>query len=329
MCGQRQTGAETSMIDLSARAPQAPSRTRFLLYENPIAGVARRTLTDDVLSVLQRRGCSVTRLSPGADLALLDWDRLANEQDAILSAGGDGTLRHVAARVPQDVLPIGIIPRGTGNVLAEEIGLTRSPARIADALMHGPAVTATGARANGQPFYLMAGIGFDGEAVRRLDTDFKQKWGKPAYTRPVLTSLAMPEPRLRVSLDGGRQADAGWVLVANARRYGGSFKLSNHAGLHQPGLIVYLLPRGGLIRRLTHLTALGLGALERMPGVEVWPAMEIEIRSDFPSAVQIDGDAFGTLPLKVKWGEPKLALIVPETYAARIGAGVMPALQRT
>lgn len=317
------------MTDPSARPSPAPNRTRFLLYENPIAGVARRTLTDDVVSVLQRRDCTVTRLGPGIDLSTLDWARLAAGHDALLSAGGDGTLRHVAARLPADLMPIGIIPRGTGNVLAEEIGLTRSPTRIAEALINGPVITATGARANGHPFYLMAGIGFDGETIRRLDTSIKQKWGKPAYTRPVLSSLAMPEPTLRVLADGGRQAEAGWVLVANARRYGGSFKLTHRAGLNQPGLIVYLLPRGGLVRRLTHLTALGIGALERLPGVEVWPATEIEIRSDFPSAVQIDGDPFGTLPLKIKWGEPKLALIVPEAYAGTLAVDASHALPQT
>jgi diacylglycerol kinase family enzyme len=141
-------------------------------------------------------------------------------------------------------------------------------------------------------------------------------WGKPAYTRPVLATLADAEPRLHVVADGGRQAEAGWVLVANARRYGGSFKLSAQAGLHRPGLFVYLVPRGGLARRLAHLTALGLGALERMPGVIVWTADRVTVTSDRPAAVQVDGDSFGTVPLEIKWGEPKLALIVPEAYAA-------------
>jgi diacylglycerol kinase family enzyme len=308
------------MIDELAGRRPAHHRSRFLLHENPIAGVARRTLTDDVVTVLQRRGASVTRLSPGTDLAALDWPRLTAGHDAILSAGGDGTLRHVASRMPPGALPIGLIPRGTGNVLAEEIGLTRAPTRIADTLLHGPTVTITGARANGQPFYLMAGIGLDGEAVRRLDLAAKQKWGKSAYTRPLITSLAMPEPALRVTADGDRTAEAAWAIVANARRYGGAFKLSDRAGLHRPGLLVYLMPRGGMARRLAHVTALGLGALDRLPGVIVWSATELDITADFPSAVQIDGDPFATVPLKIKWGEPKLALIVPEAYVANLGA---------
>jgi diacylglycerol kinase family enzyme len=300
--------------------PGRAHRTRFLLHENPIAGVARRTLTSDVIKELQRRGCTITRLQTDIDLSRIEWGRLAAENDAVISAGGDGTLRMVAANMPIGLLPIGLIPRGTGNVLAEEIGLTRSPARIAEVLMHGPAMTFTGARANGAPFYLMAGIGFDAETVRRLDLSAKRTWGKPAYTRPVLAALADAEPCLHVVADGGREAEAGWVLVANARRYGGSFKLSEQAGLHRPGLFVYVVPRGGLARRLAHLSALGLGALERMPGVAVWTADHLTVTSDAPAAVQVDGDVFGTVPLEIKWGEPKLALIVPEAYAAKIAA---------
>lgn len=293
-------------------------RTRFVLHENPIAGVARRTLTGDVIKELQRRGCTITRLQTHIDLSALDWGRVAAENDAVISAGGDGTLRMVAANMPVGLLPIGLIPRGTGNVLAGETGLPRSPSGIAEALMHGPAMTFTGARANGVPFYLMAGVGFDAETVRRLDLSAKQTWGKPAYTRPVLAALVEAEPRLHVVADGGREAEAGWVLVANARRYGGSFKLSERAGLHRPGLLVYVVPRSGLPRRLAHLSALGAGVLEHMPGVSVWTADHLTVTSDVPAAVQIDGDVFGTVPLEIKWGEPKLALIVPEAYAAKI-----------
>jgi diacylglycerol kinase family enzyme len=307
------------MIETSTGRPR-PNRTRFLLYENPIAGVARRTLTDDVVTILQREGCHVVRQPCQADLTSLDWDRLGRDYDAIISAGGDGTLRHIASRMPPDSLPIGIIPRGTGNVLAEEIGLGRSPARIAATLRHGPVIGIAGARANGEPFYLMAGIGFDGEAVRRLNLEAKQKWGKPAYTRPVLSALTGVEPRLHVVADGGRETEAGWVLVANARRYGGSFELSKHAGLDRPGLVVYLLPRGGIVRRLAHLTALGLGALGRLPNVAIWPVREVAITSAFPAAVQVDGDRFGTVPVHIKWGEPRLSVIVPEEYAARTAA---------
>lgn len=305
------------MNDQTVHRSPRPQRTRFLLCENPIAGVARRTLTGDVVKELQRRGALVTRLQTDIDLSTVDWSRVAVDYDAIISAGGDGTLRRLAAHLPQGLLPIGLIPRGTGNVLAEEIGLTRSAAPIAETLMAGPVMTVTGARANGAPFYLMAGIGFDAETVHRLDLGLKRKWGKPAYTGPVLSALTGPEPRLHVVSQEGEEAEAAWVLVANARRYGGSFKLSERAGLHEPGLLVYIVPRSGLGRRVVNLSALGLGALHRMPGVKIWSTSGLTVTSDQPAAVQVDGDAFSTVPLQIKWGEPKLALIVPEQYAER------------
>lgn len=303
------------MIDRTSAATDGYLRSRFLLYENPIAGLARRTLTDDVVDVLQRRGASVTRLPSAAHPAPSDWREWARQFDAIICAGGDGTVRHLANRIEGLPLPIGLIPRGTGNVLAEEIGLPRKPAPIAETLLRGPVVNITGALANDEPFYLMAGVGFDAEAVRRLDLELKRKWGKPAYTRPVIAALAVPEPHLTVRADGGREAEAGWVLVANARRYAGAFKLSAEAGLHRPGLIAYLMPRGPLPRRLANVLALGLGALQRIPGIKIWPVSELTVTSIFPAAVQVDGDALGTVPLTIKWGGVRLPLIVPQTYA--------------
>jgi diacylglycerol kinase family enzyme len=299
-----------------------PHRTRFVLHEHPIAGIARHMLTSNVLRELQRRGCLVTRLMMGVNLPDVDWAQLACENDAVISAGGDGTLRQLASHMPAGLLPVGIIPRGTGNVLASEIGLVKSLSRVADTLMHGRTVELTGARANGTPFYLMAGIGFDAEAVRRLDVETKRKWGKPAYARPILSALAEAPPRLHVSADGGREAEAGWVLVANARYYGGYFRLSAHAGFEKPDLVVHLVPRGNIGRRLVHATALGFSALQRMPGIQVWSASHLKITSEAPVAAQIDGDEFGTTPIEIKWGEPKLALIVPEAYAVRTASAL-------
>lgn len=299
-----------------------PQRTRFVLHENPIAGIARHMLTSNVVRELQRRGCLVTRLTMGASLPDVDWAQLASQNDAIISAGGDGTLRQLAMQMPAGLLPVGIIPRGTGNVLAREIGLAKSLARVADTLMHGRTVEVTGARANGDPFYLMAGIGFDAEAVRRLDVETKRKWGRPAYARPILSALAKAPPRLHVSADGGREAEAGWVLIANARCYGGYFRLSAQAGFEKPNLIVHLVPRGSIGRRFANATALGFSALQRMPGIQIWSASQVRITSEAPVAAQIDGDEFGTTPVEIKWGEPKLALIVPETYAAGTAAAL-------
>jgi diacylglycerol kinase family enzyme len=302
-------------------APAAAPRRRFLLVENPIAGVSRRTLTGDVVRALEERGAVVTRLDAEADLASVDWAEAARRHDAVIAAGGDGTVRALGRCVAATGLPLGLVPRGTGNVLAEEIGLPRGPGAIADILMRGPVVRIQGARANGEPMFLMAGIGFDGDVVRRLDLGLKRSVGKVAYAMPALAAIGARQPRLSVRIDGGEALEAGWVVVANARRYGGSFHLSRRAGLHNEGLIVVLFPLGGPLRRAGELLALGAGRLDRTRGVRILPARRVSIRSADRAAVQIDGDAVGSLPLDLEWGEPQLSLIVPETYAASFAQG--------
>lgn len=308
------------MTDASA----APARRRFLVLENPMAGIARRTLTDSVVHELQARGCAVMRLAAGSDPAGVDWDAAARGHDAVIAAGGDGTVRALAGHLSGRGLPIGLIPRGTGNVLSAEIGLPRTAGAIADVLIGGPVVRLKGARANGRPFFLMAGVGFDGETVHRLDLALKRRVGRWAYIAPVLAALAQPEPRLEVRIDGGAPREAGWVLIANAQRYGGRFRLSHRAGLAHDGLIVFLFSRGGRARRVADLMALATGTLDRMPGVAVEQAARVSVASPDPAAAQIDGDDFGTVPLDIEWGEPELALIVPEAYAATLAAGAQP-----
>src|SRR5690242_7776127 len=103
-------------------------RRRFFVMENPGAGVAGSPLVEDVLRLVAQRGGVITRMQ-GGNLASA---RLAVRQaaesghyDALVAAGGDGTIRHAAATLMGTETALGIIPVGTGNVIAHEIGLDR------------------------------------------------------------------------------------------------------------------------------------------------------------------------------------------------------------
>ena len=103
-------------------------RRRLFVISNPGAGLSHSSLIDDAVRALERAGASLTRVRP----ASIDAARLAAREaaasgsyDAIVAAGGDGTIRHVASALIDSGTPLGIIPVGTGNVLAHEIGLSR------------------------------------------------------------------------------------------------------------------------------------------------------------------------------------------------------------
>lgn len=290
-------------------------RRRFLLVHNPAAGTAGRTLTSRVVAELERQGATVTRALPPSGMGPVIAAGAAEAFDAVIAAGGDGTFRALAAALERVHVPLGLIPAGTGNVLASEISLRKSPVVIADVLMRGPIVEIEGARANGEPFYLMAGAGFDGAVVRDLDTPWKQRIGKAAYTKPVLAALAAASPELEVTIDG-KAYRAGWVVAAKARRYGGLFTIAPGAALAAEDLQVVLFKSEKRSVRVRQLLALGAGLLTSDPSVAFVAGRRISVRSAVPVAVQIDGDGFGVTPLDIAAGGPRVQLIVPPEYAS-------------
>jgi diacylglycerol kinase family enzyme len=307
--------SDTAAPNGHRHVPSAPrlERRRFLLVHNPTAGLKGGSIVGKVTAALAAQGAIVDVAAPredsGADVGPLD----VAGYDAVIAAGGDGTIRALSAAVGG--LPVGIIPAGTGNVLATEIGLSRSAAAIADVLARGPVIDIEGALANRAPFFLMAGAGFDGAVVHALDVGLKRRIGKAAYALPALRTLLMRPVTLDVTIDGASHA-ARWVVVTKASRYGGSFVISREAGVLKPGLRAVLFKSHSRLVLLRQLLALAAGTLERESGIEIVPCRHVTVDGPVLVPVQIDGDDFGYTPLVVEAGGPSLRLIVPPAFAA-------------
>jgi diacylglycerol kinase family enzyme len=300
-------------------------RRRFLVLANPGAGTSRSTLTAQTVRLLEQSGATVRCLKP-ADVSSLVLEARAagagERYDAIVAAGGDGTVRQLAAALLGSRTPLGLIPAGTGNVLAHEIGLARTPAAVVHTLLNGPAVPVAAARANGEPFLLMAGAGFDGRVIAALDQGFKSRRGKLAFAGPVLGALVRPVDSLSVSVDG-HPHEAAWAVIANARHYGGRFVMAPRASIRQRGLEAVLFKSRSRAELLAQLMSLVTGRLDARAaagrGVEMLPCARVTITSHSPAPVQIDGDSFGTTPLHIEAGSGEVRLIVPPPAGTGIG----------
>jgi diacylglycerol kinase (ATP) len=291
-------------------------RQRFLLVFNAIAGVKGRTLVEDVVRHLESRGASVEHCPPGEDAMRLAIAGAAQRYDAVIAAGGDGTVRALAAALNRAPVPIALIPMGTGNVLASETGLPKSALALADLILTGKVTDIYGASANGKPFYLMAGAGFDGAAVIGLNTPLKRRIGKLAYAGPGFAALTAKPPVIDVTVDG-ETYQANWVVVANGQRYGGPFTITRRADLRTTGLQAVLISapsRLSLMRKIARLATLSLDGAK---GVRILPCRRVTLRSSQPVAAQVDGDPFGTTPLDIEAGGVGFRMIVPDAYAAR------------
>jgi diacylglycerol kinase (ATP) len=293
-------------------------RRRFLMVHNARAGLARHAFLETVLARLA---------AAGADVLLVELDRTDEVQrsitdaieaggfDAVVAAGGDGTIRRLLPLLGGTSVPLGIVPLGTGNVLAHELGLPRRAGAVARTLLDGPVREVAGATANGAPFLLMCGVGLDGRIIASLDQGLKSRIGKLAYAWPVLSALSAPVDALEVEVDG-REHFAAWAIVTNATHYGGRFVLTRRTHVCASGLQLVLFKGERRLDLARRLSGLALGRTEvlaaRGGDVVSLPCRRVTIRAQRPAAVQLDGDPAESAPIvTVADTGPTLRLIVP------------------
>jgi diacylglycerol kinase (ATP) len=305
---------DTSATTAAREAPAPCKRRRFLIVHNPLAGRNRVDLVREIVRRLEQAGAS-------ADQHIMaDNDRderfLAqiDTYDALVASGGDGTARSVVSMLHGRDIPFGLIPIGTGNVLAEELQLPRGADEIADMLLSGPVGGISTASANGAPFLLMLGAGFDGEVIARLPMGLKRRIGKLAFGWPILAALARKPQLFQVTIDGTGH-EASWLVAANAARYAGRFLLSERTNVLSPGFNVVISRATSRRQRFLELLHLVAGRLENAGSIEMIPAHDVEIPDAEAIAVQIDGEAIAAPSFKIVAEVARTPMIVP-TWSA-------------
>jgi diacylglycerol kinase (ATP) len=295
-------------------------RRRFAVVYNARAGRALPRLLDGVFGRLRADGCEIFQLAArSAEEATerVSEEAAANTCDAVLAAGGDGTFRAVASGAAGTALPVGVIPLGTGNVIAAELDMPRLAAPLAEVLQFGPAIAVQGGLANGAPFFLMAGAGFDGQIISNLSYPAKRAFGRAAFIRPTFDALvAGPQP-FDVVVDGKAMA-ASWVIVTLVSRYGGSFVLTREASLGSPQMIAVVIDAKSRWELLVAAQALATGGLAntlRRPNfVRVMTAQSVEIGTRENAPIEIDGDQAGRTPLSLRRDGSSVNVIAPRPY---------------
>jgi YegS/Rv2252/BmrU family lipid kinase len=291
-------------------------RHRILIIVNPAAGRARsaeRRLRRFVIA-LERQGCGVVlrrALSrPG------DAERLAREAeadfDAIVAAGGDGTVHAVVNGLAGRSTPIAVLPFGTVNVLAREVGLPRRPEELASLIVSAPARPIWPGRIAGRAFLMMASAGFDSEVVAGVHPGLKARAGRLAFMWAVLIQLWHYRVReLVVRVDGIEHRAAG-LVAAKGRFYAGPFVIAPCARLAEPALELVLFRRAGRLAVLRYAAALFLGGVPRLNDVTILRARAATVTGDRAVPVQADGEIVGQLPVTIEVADQPLLLIQPE-----------------
>lgn len=291
----------------------APIRPCTVFY-NPLSGGYSRSRLEAALDFLRQRGlaperCEVTNPETAARAARETCHR--ERQPLVIVAGGDGTINGVVNGLEPGAATLAVLPFGTANVLARELGIT-SPEQALEKIVAGvtrpAAVGCFSAGTHRRYFLLMAGIGIDGQVVKGVRPAEKRLLGKGAYLLSALGRLVTWEREMLTVVSGTRQLTCHSVIVCKAARYGGNVILAADAALHVPEFQVVCIgssSRTGYLRLLGRL--LRTGNVDG-PGVTTFSAANLEIIGSKP--LQADGDYYLETPATLQVVPDFMELIV-------------------
>jgi YegS/Rv2252/BmrU family lipid kinase len=221
--------------------------------------------------------------------------------DLVLAAGGDGTVHEVANGLAGSTTPMGIVPLGSLNVLARELGIPMALEGACAWIGRAePAAIALG-RKDDRYFILMAGIGFDAWALR-LAMGRAEAAGRKVRMRDyAVAALAGTRrysfPRIEVEA-GGRALHGAFGFLLNCARYGTNIRIGRRARLEEPLLDLVLFRSTGLLPIARYLLEIFLGRHDRDPTVSYEKITQARLRGPRGEEVlcQLDGEPSGALP---------------------------------
>jgi YegS/Rv2252/BmrU family lipid kinase len=208
----------------------------------------------------------------------------------VLAWGGDGTINEVASALAFDEVPLGIVPAGSGNGLARELGVhPRAERAIADALQAVPRPMDLG-EIDGRLFANMAGIGFDAHIAAAFATASRRGFvGYAGITARALTSY-VPE-RYRVTIDGvSTQHRAILVTIANSAQFGNNARIAPGARVDDGELDLVVMEEQSRIATICHLPRLFNGTVARARGCSIRRIRHATIEADRPMTFHVDGE---------------------------------------
>ena len=246
---------------------------------------------------------------PGAGLAA---KAVRAGVDLVLASGGDGTVAACVGGVAGTGIPLGVLPCGTGNLLARNLGL---PSALDEAL--AVALAGTDRRldvgtANGTPFVVMTGIGFDAELLAGASEQLKKRMGWAAYVLSALAHLREHPVRVMLRVDNGppRRQWANGVIVGNVGSLQGNVRLLPDAAPDDGVLDVAAFTAW----RWTQWLRLAAGVLtrRRTDRVAYLACRELLVRASRGRPWEVDGEVMGvTRTLRVSVAPGNLLVRVP------------------
>ncbi|MGA3210043.1 MAG: diacylglycerol kinase family protein [Terriglobales bacterium] len=308
-------------------------RKAALIY-NPVSGplrARRMAQIDAAAAVLRGAGIETVHTEthgPGtAGAQALEAVRAGC--DAVLACGGDGTIHEVLQGMVSTPVALGVIPLGTANALAIDLGLPSGPAAAAQMLLNAKPVRVAAGKVtcqkDGAPisryFTVAAGIGPDAHLMYQLNAQLKRKWGYPIYVAEALRTWATHkypifEAELNPTGSRNRVEKISQLLAVRITNFGNMLRrLAPGAALRRNDLRLVVFRTRSRMRYMEYMTAVLFGWQHRVRDIELLNASTVECRLPKGSAARIyveaDGELLGTLPAQLEIVRDAVTLLIP------------------
>jgi diacylglycerol kinase (ATP) len=291
--------------------------SRALLITNPAAARTQQRAVEAVMRTLRGAGWEAEVLATGGpgDAKRLAEYGVREGVDVVAVFGGDGTTMQAAAALVGTDVSLGIIPGGTGNLLAGNLRIPASPARAARALVAGKPIPFDLGRmerpGGAQYFAVACGAGIDARVMAGTLSEHKRRWGMAAYVATTLRLVGDIKSTMHViTIDGVEyDAHAAMVLVANCGEVIPPLIRLRPGIRPDDGLLdVVVVQANGFSQSVRAVWDL-LRSADTLVGFA--SGREIRVESDPVQPVQLDGEGGGVTPFTATVVPGAIRIMVP------------------
>ncbi|MER5426820.1 diacylglycerol/lipid kinase family protein [Streptosporangium roseum] len=238
--------------------------------------------------------------------------------DLVLVWGGDGMVQRCVDALAGSGVTVGIIPAGTANLLAQNLGIPEDLPEAVRIAFHGESRKIDLGKVNGEHFAVMAGLGFDAEMIKDADRGLKDKLGRAAYVWTGLRHVRGELVRMEVKLDGVKwfEGEASCLLLGNVGTITGGIEAFDDARPDDGWLEIGVTTAKGPIQWARVLGRMSAGRSDESPFVRMTRARKIDVKLSAPMTYELDGgakDSVTRLKAKVVPGGITVRVPVPDS----------------
>jgi diacylglycerol kinase (ATP) len=255
------------------------------------------------------RLCATVRAGDAEQLARV---AVAEGFEQIVAAGGDGTIHEVVNGMADSDAALGLMPLGTMNVFANELGLPANDlGRCWEIIRAEHTRLIDLPTANEKHFVQLAGVGLDAQVVKETSLTFKRNFGPLSYLISAAQIARRRPPRLLIESEDALTEEGSFVLVGNGRLYGGPFPFFKHAVIDDGLFDVLVFKQLGYIELIKYLQNVIFTSDITTPEVEYFQTRRLRVSSAEDVPVELDGELVGGCPVEFQMRPRRLKVLAP------------------